>query len=200
MKNKLIIGNKNFSSWSLRGWLMVRHVELDVEEILIKLRLPDSKKNILKHSPSGKVPTLHHNNLIIWDSLAIGEYLAELYPDKHLWPKNQKERAHARAIVAEMHAGFQALRNDYPMDISARITTVPMTEDLNKDIQRVLEIWSSCLKKSNGQFLFGDWSLADMFYAPVVSRFITYGVQVPENISLYMEIVMSHPHLLEWNT
>lgn len=197
---QLIIGNKNYSSWSLRGWLAVKACGHTFEEIVIALRQPDTKARILEWSPSGKVPCLIDNGLAVWDSLAIAEYLAEETPS--LWPLDGAARAVARSVSAEMHSGFATLRDLMPMNVRAVISDVERTPELNADIRRIEEIWINCRKRfgTNGPYLFGEYSIADMMFAPVCFRFDTYGIQLDGIASEYLRAMLTHPHMQEWKT
>ena len=209
-KFTLVIGNKNYSSWSLRPWLVLKHFDIPFEEIIIPLRQPDSKEKILKHSPSGKVPVLKHGNLVIWESLAICEYLADLFPKKNLWPKDSYQRAIARAISSEMHAGFMNLRKSCPMDVRAQKLGITLTDEVKRDIQRIVEIWENCRRHvdlAKGDFLFGEFSIADCMFAPVVFRFNTYGVEFSATFDgefpcvyakEYFQKMLSLPVMQEW--
>lgn len=196
MTTTLYIGNKSFSSWSFRPWLCAKYIGLDFSEVQIALRTENTNAEINKISASNKVPCLHHNNLIIWDSLAICEYLNEIAPEKNLWPQDQKQRAHARSICAEMHSGFPNLRSELSMDMKKKIIHEP-TSATQKEINRILEIWKNCLQQSKGNFLFGNFSIADAFFAPVVSRFISYGIDVG-NLGKYLETISNLPFYKEW--
>ena len=197
---KLIIGSKNYSSWSLRGWLAAKASGLPFEEILIPLRQPDTKALILKHSPSGKVPCLVEDGLVVWDSLAIAEYLAEVRPS--LWPLDAGARAHARSVSAEMHSSFQALRSSMPMNIRAKHPGEGRTPETLADIARIVAIWNDCRSHygADGPYLFGAYSIADMMYAPVCLRFETYGVQPAGLAGEYLQTMLAHPDMLEWKT
>ena len=178
----LVIGNKNYSSWSLRGWLMARIAGIEFDEIIVPLDLPDTQETIRKHSPSGRVPVLLHRGLAVWESLAIAEYLNDLMPEAGLWPSATAARAHARAISCEMHAGFLDLRNNMPMNIRSTYTGKGMTSGVRADIGRITSLWRDCRKRFAGAspkddgFLFGAFGAADAMYAPVATRFRTYGV------------------------
>jgi len=196
----LVIGTKTWSSWSLRPWLLMRQAEIPFEEIVIPLRQPDTAAQIARHSPSGKVPVLKRTDGdAIWDSLAIAEYLAEHHPDKALWPSEPRARAEARAISAEMHAGFAALRSELPMDCLARLSVQP-TEAALRDIARIRSIWSGARAayEARGPFLFGAFSIADAMYAPVVSRFVTYGVALAPAEQRYAETIWALPAIVRW--
>lgn len=197
----LVIGDKNTSSWSLRPWLMLRVAGVEFEEETVRLRLPDSKQNILRHSPAGHVPVLKHNGLVIWDSLAIAEYLAEQLPEKQLWPADRAARAQARSISAEMHAGFAPLRSHMSMDLlGSHPGQGHDAEGVAGNIARVQEIWRDARAQygAGGPFLFGAFSIADAMYAPVVSRFRTYGVMGDAVCSAYMQAVWDLPAMQHW--
>lgn len=196
----LVIGNKNFSSWSLRAWLALKATGEPFREIMVRLREPDSKQNILKYSPSGQVPLLLIGKNPVWDSLAIGETLAEMFPDAHLLPRDAHARMHVRSICAEMHAGFAALRSRHPVDMRARIPSQP-NDEVKAIITRIEHIWREAKAlpgRGKGEFLLGEFGLADAFYAPVVSRFVTYGFNVADDTREYMAAIWSHPHFVEW--
>ncbi len=196
----LVIGNKNYSSWSMRGWLAMKQTGLPFEEIVIPLDQDETRHRILEHSPAGKVPVLNHDGRIIWDSLAILEYLAERAPEAGLWPRLVDARAEARCVCAEMHSGFQALRNHMPMNIRESLPGEGRGEGVDDDIRRITDVWRESLRRhgGGGPFLFGEWSGADAFFAPVVSRFNTYGVQLDDICRTYADRVMAWPAMAEW--
>lgn len=196
----LIIANKRYSSWSLRPWLVMKTAGIPFEEKQIFLRKPDSVEKIGKISPSGKVPVLIDGKVVVWESLAICEYLAELYPQKDLWPKNREARAFARSISHEMHAGFTGLRSQCPMNCVTIKSGRKLNEPVFSDVQRIQEIWTEARKKygNKGAFLFGDFSIADAMYAPVVTRFKTYGIATSAICRSYMEAVLSLPAMKAW--
>ena len=200
----LVIGNKNYSSWSLRGWLMARIAGIDFEEVVVPLDLPETQPTIRKYSPSGRVPVLMHRGLAIWESLAIAEYLNDIKPEAGLWPASIAARAHARAISSEMHAGFMELRTHMPMNIRASYPGKGMTPGVRADIERITGLWRDCRKRFSGAFekddgfLFGIVSAADAMYAPVVTRLRTYGVQVDKDTDAYCNAVLGHPAIKEW--
>ena len=198
MATQLVIGNKNYSSWSLRAWLMIAKLDVVFEEILVPLSVAESEAALYHYSPAGRVPVLRDGELVIWDSLAIAEYLAETHPQ--LWPQDPALRARARSISAEMHAGFMALRQQMPMNCRATGRQVPMTPALTKDIQRVQDIWAGCRQTAQdlGPWLFGDFSIADAMYAPVVFRFRTYGVSGDAAVTAYMDQVFKDPQVFNW--
>lgn len=195
---KLVIGDRNYSSWSLRPWLAIKQAGLPFEEIFIRLRDASTKSEILKHSPSGKIPCLIDGKTVVWDSLAICEYLAEKSPA--LWPGERKARAEARSVSAEMHSGFAALRQYLPMDILASKPYEERTAEVNADIARVIAIWEECRKNYSkaGPFLFGSFSVADAMFAPVVWRFLTYVVDLPPASRAWIDTMVALPAMQEW--
>lgn len=194
----LVIGNKNYSSWSLRPWLAMQVLEIPFEEVLIPLNLPDTKEKIRAYSLAGKVPVLIEDDLTVWESLAIMERLYETFPERGVWPEDPVLRAEARAISAEMHAGFMALRDYYPMNTRKRIDGREPTPAVAADIARITQIWRDCLESSGGPFLFGAFCAADAMYAPVVSRFETYGIAVDEICRSYMDDILTLPVFEAW--
>lgn len=201
----LVLGNRIYSSWSLRGWLLVRQAGLAVEEIVIPLRTPETATEIGKHSPSGKVPALVVDGLTVWDSLAIAEYCAEQAPEAGLWPADAAARAMARSVSAEMHAGFQALRGAWPMNLKRKGPALAPDPAVAADIARISAIWADCRSRfvadrpGGGPFLFGDWCAADAMYAPVVSRFVSYVAPLDPQATAYCAAVMNHPLMREWS-
>lgn len=193
----LVIGSRNWSSWSLRSWLGLRIAGLAFEEILIPLRQPDTRERILRYSPSGKVPLLIDGDLRIWDSLAIAEYVAEVCPS--MWPEAPADRALARSVCAEMHSGFSALRAECPMDLGLRCVIQP-SEALQADLQRLWQLLGDLRHTyaAHGPFLFGSISWADAYYAPVALRFISYGIVPPPAIQAWMDSLLALPPLQEW--
>ncbi|HWA13267.1 MAG TPA: glutathione S-transferase family protein [Burkholderiales bacterium] len=196
---RLVIGNKAYSSWSLRPWLLMKHAGIAFEEVKVSLYRPDAKQVLLSHSGAGKVPVLHDGGQTIWDSLAIAEYLAEKHPDRRLWPADPAARAQARSASAEMHSGFSNLRSQMPMNVRRRIARRPSTE-VAADIARIQSIWSDCRKRfgAGGPFLFGAFSIADAMYAPVASRFHTYGVELAEPARAYAQALLALPAFQAW--
>ena len=194
----LIIGNRNYSSWSLRPWMLLRHLRVTFEEILIQLDTPGFKDEVEKYGPSGRVPVLTHGALSVWDSLAICEYVAEFAGRG--WPKDTHARAVARSVSAEMHSGFAHLRMEWPMNARARNRHTPMTPNLEADIDRVDEIWNDCRSRfgASGPWLFGEYSVADAMFAPVVLRFKTYGARVSETARWYLATALEDAALQEW--
>jgi glutathione S-transferase len=192
----LYVGTKRYSSWSLRPYLALAASGMPFETRTILLDRAETKAEIAKVSPSGRVPVVHDGDLIIQDSLAICEYLAEVAPQ--LWPKDRAQRARARAISAEMHAGFAALRRDMPMDIGARKPGVGHTADALADARRVIAIWHEALAASGGPFLYGAFSIADAMYAPVTTRFVTYGVELDPTARAYVDAIHALPAMQRW--
>jgi glutathione S-transferase len=199
----LIIGNKNYSSWSMRPWIAMKAAGIAFKETLFPLYLPGSREQVLKYSPAGKVPVLIDGDILIWESLAILEYLAEKFPDAKLWPHDPGARANARAIAAEMHAGFGPLRRHCPMnmhrDPKKPFTLIPEVEE---NIKRIDEMWNDARTRfgKGGPFLFGTFGAADAMYAPVVSRFASYAIKVSPVSRAYMDAVMALPAWKEWET
>ncbi|NVK19374.1 MAG: glutathione S-transferase family protein [Methylocystaceae bacterium] len=196
----LVIGNKNYSSWSLRPWLVMKHLGLEFDEVVIALFQGDFKDKIFAHSPAGKVPILKAGGVDVWDSLAICEFLADQYPDARLWPENQAEKALARSISYEMHSGFFTIRNEMPMNIRRKIDGFKISADCQGEIDRVKEIWTECLSKKTqeGPFLFGQFSIADAMYAPIVWRFNSYGVQLDGVLADYSHAMRSMDIMQDW--
>lgn len=198
----LVIGNKNYSSWSLRPWLVLKQAGIPFTETYIPLYVGDWHERVLKHSPSGKVPTLINGAITVWDSLAICEYLAEQFPEKQLWPADVAVRAEARSVSAEMHSGFQALRQNMFMNIRRRMPNRGRTPEVAADIERITTMWNDCRRRyaTNGPFLFGRFSIADAMYAPVALRFQTYEVSVNGAAGEYARALLALPALQEWIT
>ena len=196
----LVIGNKNYSSWSLRAWFLLREAGIEFEERLIALDVDDTAKCIAEYSESGRVPVLILDDTCIWDTLAIAETVAERWPEKSLWPKDPDMRAHARSISAEMHSGFEVLREQMPMNCRAMGRKVALPDELTRDIDRVLHIWTDCRRRhaDKGEWLFGEFSIADAMYAPVVLRFRTYGINLPQSAADYALRVLESPAMQEW--
>ncbi len=201
---KLIVGNKNYSSWSLRGWLAARQSGLHFEELTVPIfgeGWDDQKRELGEVQPSsGKVPILWDGDTVIWDSLAILEYLADKVGRDRFWPKDESARGMARAMVAEMHSGFMSLRRELPMNVRKRIGLEKVSDATKHDIVRILTLWAEARARfgQGGPFLFGTFGAADVFFAPVVSRFVTYGVGVPGFAQAYMETIWEHDWLQEW--
>ena len=201
MALKLVIGNKNYSSWSMRPWLALRANQIAFEEIFIPLYTGDTdKKRILGFTQSGKVPALLDGDVTIWDSLAIIEYAAERFPQTRLWPEDRASRAHARSISAEMHSGFAALRNECGMNLHRPVGAITLSADARADIARIQQIWIECRARygKSGPFLFGAFGGADAMFAPVVHRFRTYAIEVAPEVRHYMDTMMSLPAFQEW--
>lgn len=199
-KMTIYLGDKNVSSWSLRAWLMLLQTGTDFEAIFIKLDQPDTKEKIAKISPSKHVPVLKHGERVIWDSLSIGEYLAETFPRANLWPSDITMRAIARSISCEMHSGFQALRQYLPFNSQLRLTNHPIPEEAQRDIERIIRIWDECriCYGYKGSFLFGHFTIADAMFAPVAIRFLTYNVTLPPVAHEYVEKMMALPEIKMW--
>jgi len=194
----LVIGNKNYSSWSLRVWLLLKHVGLQFEEVLVPLDTASTHDELLGHGPSGRVPVLRDGSLVVWDSLAICEYAAER--SGRGWPQAPATRAVARAVCAEMHSGFTTLRSLWPMNARARNRRAATTAALEADVDRIDEIWNDCRSRfgGGGPWLFGEYSVADAMYAPVVLRFNTYGAGISPTARWYMASVLEDAALQEW--
>jgi len=204
---KLYIGNKNYSSWSMRPWVLLRQAGIPFEEIVIRFDSFDAgsdfRKQINAVSPVGKVPVLDDNGFKVWDTLAIAEYLAERFPEKNLWPQGIRERARARSVCAEMHSGFSALRGACPMNIEADLAGIGQLVWRDKpavraDVARLVGMWSELLTEHRGPMLFGDFSIADAFFAPVCMRLKGYGLPVPDDIAAYVARVCALPGVTAW--
>ena len=194
---QLVIGDKNYSSWSMRPWVLLREAQIPFEEVQLHFDRDVRVIGIDKYSQAGKVPVLLVDGDAVWDSLAIAETVAELFPEKKLWPAEARARRRARAICAEMHSGFMALRDKMPMNIRGSHPGKGLTPETQKDIDRVVAIWCECLA-SAGPLLFGAFTVADAFYAPVVMRFRTYGVALPQFAQDYCAAVEALPAVREW--
>ncbi|MBV2217552.1 MAG: glutathione S-transferase family protein [Diaphorobacter sp.] len=204
---QLYIGNKNYSSWSMRPWVLLRQAGIAFEEVPVRFDSFDAnsqfKRQLKAVTPVAKVPVLVDGDITVWDSLAIAEYLAEQYPDKHLWPQDKAARARARSVVAEMHSGFGALRSHCGMNIEARLPEVGeiVWRDqpaVRADVQRLVDMWSELLDQHGGPMLFGQFSIADAFYAPVGMRLATFALPVPEHITAYVQRVQQLPGVKAW--
>jgi len=197
---RLVIGNKNYSSWSLRAWLCLRKCGVEFEEVLLPLDTPEFQQRIGDHSPTGRVPVLWHEGRPIWDSLAICEYANDAFAGGCLWPVDLVSRGLGRSMVAEMHSGFMSLRNEMPMNCRALNRCVPMNESLQGDIDRICALWMSVLSahKNTGPWLLGEFSIADAMFAPVVMRFRNYGVQLPETVQTYCDHLLSDGDMQAW--
>ena len=200
MSMTLVIGNKNYSSWSLRPWLFLKHHGIPFEEIRIPLYREDSKARLSRYSPSGKVPVLRDDDVTVWDSLAILEYLADRFPETRAWPSDPAARAQARSITAEMHAGFVALRTHCSMNCRRPPTAKAVPEAVKEDVARIVSIWHDCRGRHGaaGSWLFGDFSIADAMYAPVALRFHTYRLSEDPVAGAYVSTVLGHPAMAEW--
>ena len=199
---EIVIGTKAVSSWSLRPWLALKATGQKFKETLIDLRQPDTKEKILAHSPAGLVPILKHGPVTLWESLSICEYLAETFPEAKLWPADKAARAVARCVATEMHGGFAPLRAAMSMDVKKRLPTPAMTPELKANIARVTQLWNDSRRnfgaRLGGPFLFGRFSVADCMYAPVTTRFTTYGVAVDPVSAAYIAAVADLPAMKEW--
>jgi glutathione S-transferase len=196
----LTIGNKNYSSWSFRPWIAMKVARIPFEETVISLDAPDFKPRLLAISGTGKVPTLVDGDVKVWESLAILEYLAEKFPAAGLWPADAKARAHARAVSNEMHAGFVPLRRHCPMNFWRPVKPRPADPEVDANVRRIDAIWSDCRARfgKGGPFLFGAFTAADAMYAPIVSRFVTYAIEVSAPSRAYMEAMTALPAWAEW--
>jgi glutathione S-transferase len=207
MTYRLVIGNKNTSSWSLRPWLAMKLTGIAFEEVNIDLRAGDAKAQILRHSPSGRVPALLVDHGVIWDSLAILEFLNEAHAEARLWPAAPEARAHARCVAAEMHSSFQALREHCPMDLITRAPKASLPETVASDVRRIVALWRTCRRSfgRSGPFLFGAFCAADAMYAPVASRFRSYlpnlaGFGDDGTAQAYVDAIFGLPEMAEWET
>lgn len=202
----LVIGTKSWSSWSLRPWLLMKQMGLAFDEIVVELRSPATAAAIARHSPSGKVPVLIDGDQVVWESLAIVEYLAERHPRLGIWPQGAHARAVARSVAAEMHAGFQPLRQHCPMDINAMHLVPADATAITNDVRRIVAMWRDCRARfgANGPFLFGAFCAADAMYAPVVSRFVSYDIDPAAagdgdgSARAYMDAIWALPALDHW--
>jgi glutathione S-transferase len=200
MALKLILGNKNYSSWSMRPWIAMKVAGIPFEEEVISLDAQDFKRRVTRVSGTGKVPALADGDVQVWESLAILEYLAEKFPDARLWPSDPSARAHARAIAAEMHAGFVPLRRHLPMNMWRPVQKRELTTEVQSNVQRIEAIWADCRARfgAGDAFLFGRFGAADAMYAPVVARFHTYAVELGAVARAYADAVMALPAWNEW--
>jgi glutathione S-transferase len=197
----IYLGNKNYSSWSLRPWLVLKRTTVAFDEVVIPLYQPTSRETVLKYSPSGRVPALRHGDVTVWDSLAICEYLDESFPNFELWPKDPAARAVARAVSAEMHSGFAALREHLPMNIRSSFPGRGVTPEVQSDINRIMAIWRDCRGRfgdGKGDFLFGAFTIADAMFAPVATRFRTYRIELERGADAYCAALMALPAMQEW--
>ena len=196
----LIIGNKKYSSWSLRPWLVLKQFKIDFKEKLIRVHRKDSLENIRHYSPAGRVPILIHGKNTVWDSLAICEYLAENFQKQQLWPSKIADRAVARSISSEMHSGFSSLRTELPMDCGRLKNHKKISPSTRADIARIQNIWETAVEKSGGPFLFGDFSIADAMFAPVCLRFRSYRIKNSPLAQVYQTTILSLPSIQAWVT
>ena len=198
-KTTLSISSKNYSSWSLRGWLMAKMAGISFVEVSVPVDTADARAELLLLSPSILVPCLHHGQVTVWDTLAIGEYLHEIAPKANLLPTNQVHRAHCRAVCGEMHSGFSALRSSLPMNLKAKMKGFKVWSKAQLDIDRITDIWTGCLASYKGPYLFGKTpTLADAMYAPVATRFETYGIELDPVCKKYCKQILSMPFMQEW--
>ncbi len=198
MQVELVIGNKNYSSWSLRPWLVLRESGIEFDERRIVLDVETTERELAELGAAARVPVMILDGQTIWDSLAIAETVADRWPDKNLWPEDPALRAHARSISAEMHSGFLALREQMPMNCRAMGRKVTLTDELTADLDRVIAIWSDCYHQYEGEWLFGDFSIADAMYAPVVLRLRTYGINLPESAAHYPRRLLQSQAMQDW--
>jgi len=197
----IYLGNKNYSSWSLRPWLVLKRTTVAFDEVVIPLYQTGSRETVLKYSPSGRVPALHHDGVTVWESLAICEYLAETFPNFELWPKDPAARARARSVSAEMQSSFRALREHMPMNVRSSFPGRGVTPEVQADINRIMAIWRDCRTRygdGNGEFLFGQFTIADAMFAPVVTRFRTYRTDLEREADSYCDTIMAMPAMQEW--
>jgi glutathione S-transferase len=197
---KLVIGNRNYSSWSMRPWMVLRQFDISFEEIVVPLYRDEWKSALLSHSPAGKAPSLDHEGFVVWDSLAIIEYIADLFPDRAIWPRDRAARALARSLSCEMHSGFIALRTECPMNFHRRPLPVEPTGVLLTDVRRIDSAWADARERfgNGGPFLFGDFCAADAMFAPVIARFEIYQLPVSEVARSYMEAISALASWREW--
>ena len=200
---KLIIGNRAYSSWSMRGWLAVKQSDEEFEEYVVPMFDAEweERRSGDEFAPSlGKVPILWDDECVVWDSLAIIEFLADRYGRELYWPEDDSARGMARSMSAEMHSSFANLRRELPMNVRKSYPPADLSQEVREEIDRILQLWAQARARfgGTGNFLFGEWCAADMMYAPVVTRFVTYGVPVPSFAAVYMKAVLSHPHVAEW--
>jgi glutathione S-transferase len=200
---ELVIGTRKWSTWSLRPWLVLRRLGQPFSEMVVTLRQTDTAAHLAPYSPSGQAPVLKDGDLTVWDSLAICEYLNDRFPEAKLWPDDLAKRAVGRAAAAQMHSGFQSLRGECPMDLTAEPIELELTEATGNDVRKMVRLWSSLLSTSSGPFLLGDWSIADAYFTPVASRFRTYGVPLTDfgddgRCGAYAALLLEQPEFLEW--
>lgn len=204
---KLYIGNKNYSSWSMRPWVLLKQAGIPFEDVMVRFDSFDAgstfKKTLQGVSPTGRVPVLVDDGFVVWDTLAIAEYVAEKFPDKHLWPHEAKARARARSVCAEMHSGFTGLRSSCPMNIEASLPQVGALAwrdrpAVRADVQRLVSMWTALLEEHKGPMLFGEFSIADAYFAPVCTRIRTYALPVPGPITDYIQRLYESPGVKAW--
>ncbi|MBS0436638.1 MAG: glutathione S-transferase family protein [Proteobacteria bacterium] len=204
---QLVVGNKNYSSWSMRPWVLMKQAGIPFEELMLRFDAfsPDSafKRRLAGLTPAGRVPVLLDDGFAVWDTLAIAEYLAERFPARQLWPADPKARARARSVCAEMHSGFTSLRSHFPMNIEARLPEIGakvLAEQpgVRADLDRIVAMWTELLREHGGPLLFGEFSIADAYFAPVVMRLATYAPPLPEAITAYMARVQALPGVAAW--
>lgn len=207
MALQLYIGNKNYSSWSMRPWVLMKQAGIEFDEVMLRFDSFDAgsrfKTELARQTPAGRVPVLVDDGFAVWDTLAIAECLAEKFPHLKLWPADAKTRARARSVCAEMHSGFSALRNHFGMNIEASLPDVGARvlrehEAVRNDVARIVQMWGALLDEHGGPMLFGEFSIADAYYAPVVMRLVTYAVPVPAQVTTYIERVLALPGVAAW--
>jgi len=200
MPLKLILANKAYSSWSLRPWILIAHFKIPFEEVVIPMDQPDTRANMLKYAPTGKCPSLQDGKIAVWESLAIIEYVAEVYPEKPIWPRPKAARAHARSLSNEMHAGFPALRQACPANFRRKPKAIELSDEIRADVGRIEKAWAHARATfgKSGPFLFGRFSAADAMFAPVVNRFHAYDIPVGKSTRAYMEAIMALPAWKAW--
>lgn len=195
----LVIGNRNYSSWSLRAWLVLRYFGVPFDEVRLPLDTPEFETGVARWSPSGRVPVLHQGDLVVWESLAIAEYVNEAFLDGRAWPRDPAQRAVARSVSNEMHSGFQALRNELPLNCRKRVKGFVPSAEARRDIDRITGLWRECRAHvRDGDYLFGDFSIADAMYAPVVLRFRSYGIALGDVERRYADTILALPAVREW--
>ncbi len=196
----LIVANKAYSSWSLRPWILLAHFKIPFEEVVIPMDRPETRAAMLQYAPSGKCPSLHHGRIAVWESLAIIEYVAEVHPERAIWPKGKAARAHARALANEMHAGFSALRQACPTNFRRKPKAIALGDDVRADVARIEAAWAHARRTFGraGTFLFGRFSAADAMFAPVVNRFHVYEIPVATTTRAYMDAMMALPAWKAW--
>lgn len=195
---RLVIGNKNYSSWSLRPWILLKQSRIKFEEVRIPLFTSDGERMLEELCPARQVPVLYDGRLVLWDSLAICEYIADKFPDHKLWPEKTHDRAQARAMSAEMHSGFHHLRSTMPMNCRRRVDGFTPNDQTTADITRMHQLLQQALEVNKGSWLFGHYTVADAMFAPIASRFLTYGVQSPANVQAYFDKVLASASMKRW--